>query len=103
MDNEEVTMAKIKKTTKKEKIKRAKTSKRITRVRDYKKEYAEYHSKPEQRANRSNRNKARRKLGLKVGDPREADHIKPIDKGGSNAKGNLRAVSRKINRVKYNK
>lgn len=94
MDNAEVTMAKIKKTTKKEKIKR---------VRDYKKEYAEYHSKPEQRANRSNRNKARRKLGLKVGDPREADHIKPIDKGGSNAKGNLRAVSRKINRVKYNK
>ena len=87
-------MAKIKKTTKKEKIKR---------VRDYKKEYAEYHSKPEQRANRSNRNKARRKLGLKVGDPREADHIKSIDKGGSNAKGNLRAVSRKINRVKYNK
>ena len=94
MDNEEVTMAKIT---------RAKTSKRITRVRDYKKEYAEYHSKPEQRANRSNRNKARRKLGLKVGDPREADHIKPIDKGGSNQKGNLRAVSRKINRVKYNK
>ena len=94
MDNEEVTMAKITK---------AKTRSKITRVRDYKKEYAEYHSKPEQRANRSNRNKARRKLGLKVGDPREADHIKPIDKGGSNAKGNLRAVSRKINRVKYNK
>ena len=97
MDNEEVTMAKITKTEKTEK------TKKIKRVRDYKKEYAEYHSKPEQRANRSNRNKARRKLGLKVGDPREADHIKPIDKGGSNAKGNLRAVSRKINRVKYNK
>lgn len=86
------------------KITKAKTSPKIKRrVRDYKKEYAEYHSKPEQRANRSNRNKARRKLGLKVGDPREADHIKPIDKGGSNAKSNLRAVSRKINRVKYNK
>ena len=94
MDSEEVTMAKIKKTEKKVKIKR---------VRDYKKEYAEYHSKPEQRANRSNRNQARRKLGLKVGDPREADHIKPIDKGGSNVRGNLRAVSRKVNRVKYNK
>ena len=85
------------------KITKAKTCSKITRVRDYKKEYAEYHSKPEQRANRSNRNQARRKLGLKVGDPREADHIKPIDKGGSNAKGNLRAVSRKVNRVKYNK
>ena len=85
------------------KAKTRKTSSKIKQVRDYKEEYAEYHSKPEQRANRSNRNKARRKLGLKVGDPREADHIKPIDKGGSNSKGNLRAVSRKINRVKYNK
>ena len=93
-------MAKIKKS---KKIKRAKTSSKIKRVRDYKKEYTEYHSNPEQRKNRSNRNQARRKLGLKVGDPREADHIKPIDKGGSNSKGNLRAVSRKINRVKYNK
>ena len=92
-------MAKITKA----KTRSAKTRSKIKRVRDYKKEYAEYHSKPEQRKNRSNRNQARRKLGLKVGDPREADHIKPIDKGGSNAKGNLRAVSRKINRVKYNK
>ena len=100
MDNEEVTMAKITKAKTRSKITRRS---KIKRVRDYKKEYAEYHSKPEQRANRSNRNQARRKLGLKVGDPREADHIKPIDKGGSNAKGNLRAVSRKINRVKYNK
>lgn len=102
MDNEDVTMAKIKKTEKTEETKKIKRV-RSTVVRDYKKEYAEYHSKPEQRANRSNRNKARRKLGLKVGDPREADHIKPIDKGGSNARGNLRAVSRKVNRVKYNK
>ena len=96
-------MAKITKAKTRSKITKAKTSSKIKRVRDYKKEYAEYHSKPEQRANRSNRNQARRKLGLKVGDPREADHIKPIDKGGSNAKGNLRAVSRKVNRVKYNK
>ena len=71
--------------------------------RNYKKEYAEYHSKPEQRKNRSNRNKARRILGLKVGDKREVDHIKPIDKGGSNSKSNLRAVSLEINRKKYNK
>lgn len=62
-----------------------------------------YHAKPEQRKNRSERNKARRKLGLKRGDQREADHIKPMDKGGGNSRGNLRAVSRKINRVKYNK
>ena len=98
-------MAKITKAKTRSKITKAKTRSKITKAkgRDYKKEYAEYHSKPEQRKNRSNRNQARRKLGLKVGDPREADHIKPIDKGGSNAKSNLRVVSRKINRVKYNK
>ena len=71
--------------------------------RNYKKEYAEYHAKPEQRRNRSERNKARRTLGLAVGDKREVDHIKPLSKGGSNAKSNLKAVSRKINRKKYNK
>ena len=74
-----------------------------TKPRDYKKEYAEYHSTPEQRKNRSERNKARRKLGLKKGDPREVDHIKPLSKGGTNAKSNLKATTRKINRGKYNK
>ena len=71
--------------------------------RNYRKEYDEYHAKPEQRRNRSTRNKARRKLGLRVGDPREADHKTPLSKGGGNSKSNLRAVSRKINRKKYNK
>ena len=44
-------------------------------------------------------------MGLKVGDPREVDHIKPLSKGGSNSKRNLRIVSRKTNRrkgAKYN-
>ena len=68
--------------------------------RDYKKEYAEYHSKPEQIKNRSKRNKARREMGLKVGDKREVDHIKPLKKGGSNSKSNLRVVSRTTNRKK---
>lgn len=71
--------------------------------RDYKKEYQNYHSKPEQRKNRSLRNQARRKMGLKVGDPREVDHKKPLSKGGSNSKSNLRVVSRKTNRTKGNK
>ena len=39
------------------------------------------------------RNKARREAGLKVGDPREADHIKPLSEGGSNAKSNVRPIS----------
>lgn len=78
-----------------------KKKKKIKRVRDYKKEYAQYHSKPEQRTKRSSRNKARRKLGLKVGDSREVDHIKPLSEGGSNAKGNLRVISRTANRKKW--
>lgn len=69
-------------------------------MRDYKKEYREYHSKPEQKKNRAKRNEARRKMGLKIGDPREVDHKKPLSKGGSNSKSNLRIVSRKTNRSK---
>jgi hypothetical protein len=71
--------------------------------RDYKKEYREYHAKPEQKKNRAKRNAARRKLGLKKGDPREADHERPLSKGGGNSKSNLRAVSRFTNRRKGNK
>tara|TARA_A100001515_G_C4576116_1_gene211423 strand:- start:1367 stop:1588 length:222 start_codon:yes stop_codon:yes gene_type:complete len=70
-------------------------------ARDYAKEYAEYHSNPTQRKNRSMRNIARRALNLEKGDPREADHKKPLSKGGSNGKKNLRAVSKKTNRKKY--
>lgn len=70
------------------------------RVRDYKKEYEEYHGKPEQRHNRSLRNQARRAEGLKVGDAREVDHVKPLSKGGGNGKSNLRIMSRSANRHK---
>lgn len=68
--------------------------------RDYKKEYQDYHSKPEQKKRRAMRNAARKKMGLKVGDPREVDHKKPLSKGGSNDKRNLRVVSRRTNRKK---
>lgn len=68
--------------------------------RNYKKEYREYHSKPAQIKNRSKRNQARKAMGLKVGDPREVDHKKPLSKGGSNGKKNLRVVSRSTNRKK---
>lgn len=71
--------------------------------RNYKKEYRDYHGKPKQRKNRSQRNQARTKLGLKKGDRREVDHKKPLSKGGSNNRNNLRAVSRKTNRKKGNK
>ncbi len=71
--------------------------------RDYKKEYREYHGKPEHIKERSERNQARKEMGLKKGDPREVDHIKPLAKGGSNDKDNLRVVSRKTNREKSDK
>ena len=71
--------------------------------RNYRKEYDSYHGTAEQRKNRSTRNKARRKLNLKKGDPREVDHKKPLSKGGGNGTGNLRAVSRTANRKKGSK
>lgn len=71
--------------------------------RDYKKEYRDYHGKPAQLKNRSKRNQARNKMGLKKGDKREIDHKKSLSKGGSNNKSNLRAVSRRTNRKKGNR
>ena len=68
--------------------------------RNYRKEYKEYHGKPKQVKARAERNAARVKLGLKVGDKREVDHKVPLSKGGSNSKRNLRAVSRSTNRTK---
>ena len=72
-------------------------------VRDYRKEYDNYHARPDQRANRGKRNQARRNMGLKVGDPREVDHKTPLSKNGSNNSDNLRAISFSENRKKGNK
>jgi 5-methylcytosine-specific restriction endonuclease McrA len=71
--------------------------------RDYKKEYKDFHGKPEQVKNRAKRNSARKEMGLKVGDKREVDHVKPLSKGGSNKKSNLKVTSRTKNRKKGNK
>lgn len=57
-----------------------------------------YNSRPEQIKQRSDNNKARRMLGLKVGDPRDAGHIKAQRHGGKATPGNLRPESRKHNR-----
>lgn len=70
--------------------------------RDYKREYASYHSKPEQRANRSERTVARRESNASgvtsKGDGKDLDHRVPLSKGGSSAKSNLRVVSKSTNR-----
>lgn len=71
--------------------------------RNYKFEYESYQGKPEQIRNRAARNKARAELGLKKGDGMEADHKIPLSKGGGISKSNLRKVSKKVNRKKYNK
>lgn len=69
-------------------------------ARDYKKEYKDYHSKPEQIAKRSQRNKARREYEKKNGDlpsDVDVDHKTPIRKGGGNDTKNLRAIAEKKN------
>jgi 5-methylcytosine-specific restriction endonuclease McrA len=74
------------------------------RDRDYAKEYREYHGKPEQIKNRAARNGARRKAAkaglVRKGDGMEVDHKRPLSKGGSNHRSNLRIVTRKTNRTK---
>lgn len=69
--------------------------------RSYKKERAWEKANGDSRGkDRAARNKARRMAGLKVGDPREADHKKPLSEGGSNSKSNIRVVSAKDNAAK---
>ena len=72
-------------------------------MRNYKREYDKFHSTPAARKARSMRVMARRKKKLKVGDPREVDHKKPLSKGGGNGSGNLRVTSRSSNRKKGNR
>lgn len=57
-----------------------------------------YNSQPEQIRRRGEAGKARALLGLKKGDPRDAGHVKPLDKGGKTTKGNVEAQSRSENR-----
>lgn len=78
-----------------------------TRKRDYKREYAEYHGKPEQIAKRSARNSARRTMRKELGEAaikgKDIDHIKPLSKGGSNDRSNLRVTSVAFNRGTRNR
>lgn len=48
---------------------------------------------------RNNRNKARRKLWIKKGDPREVDH--KDSNAMNNSKSNLHAITRYANRKKW--
>lgn len=68
--------------------------------RDYKKEYRDYHSKPEQKKRRAGRNAARRKMvaagKVRKGDGKDVDHKDRNPR--NNSKGNLRVQSKSKNR-----
>lgn len=70
--------------------------------RDYKREYEKYHAKKEQRANRSERTVARNKSNAEgrtsKGDGKDLDHKRPLSKGGTSSRSNLRVVSASSNR-----
>lgn len=66
--------------------------------RDYKKELKwEHKKKPNRVKDRAERNRARKAAGLKVGDPRQADHKRPLSEGGSKSQSNVRITSEKEN------
>ena len=59
-------------------------------VRQYDRELAWEHKKKKNRVkDRAARNAARKELGLKVGDPRDAGHKKALSKGGTNSLKNI--------------
>ena len=75
--------------------------------RNYKQEYKDYHGTGTQKKNRAARNGARATMAadgkVSKGDCKEVDHKKPLSKGGSTKKSNLRVVSKVVNRKKGNK
>jgi hypothetical protein len=74
----------------------------VNKPRPYKHEYETYQGKPEQIKKRGERNKARalmEKAGkVHKGDGNDVDHVKPLSKGGTGAKGNLKVKSKSNNR-----
>jgi len=69
--------------------------------RDYKKQQA-YDGKPSVVKDRAKRNAARRELEkegkVSKGDGKDVDHKKPLSKGGSNGRSNLRVRSSSANK-----
>lgn len=73
----------------------------MAKKRDYKKEYRDYHGKPEQKKRRASRNAARkdaeRKGKVRKGDGKEVHHVNASRTGKLNNK-KTRVVSRATNR-----
>ena len=70
--------------------------------RDYKQEYANYDGTEAVKKKRAQRNKARRMLEregvVSKGDGKDVDHKKPLSKGGTTTRSNLKAVPASTNR-----
>jgi len=70
--------------------------------RDYKKQYEKYDGKEDVKKDRAKRNGARRMLEkegkVSKGDGNDVDHKKPLSKGGSAGRGNLRVTNKSSNR-----
>lgn len=62
-----------------------------------------YNARPENVKKRAMNNAARRELMkegvVKKGDGKDVDHVKPLRSGGTNARSNLRAISKSSNRA----
>jgi hypothetical protein len=70
--------------------------------RNFRKEYDEYHSSPEQKKNRAMRNAARREAErdgkVSKGDGKDVAHKKALISGGGNGKSNLKVQDKAANR-----
>ncbi len=70
--------------------------------RDYRREYDQYQGRSSIIKRRVLRNKARAEMAKRglvhKGDGKDVDHIKPLDKGGSNRRTNWRVLSASANR-----
>ena len=74
----------------------------VNKPRPYKKEYEQYDGTPEVKKKRAARNKARRMMEAEglvhKGDGKDVDHKRPLSKGGTTTRGNIRVKSATANR-----
>jgi hypothetical protein len=74
----------------------------MTTKRNYAQEYANYDGTEMVKKKRAQRNKARRMLEregvVHKGDGKDVDHKKPLSKGGTTVRSNLKAVPASKNR-----
>lgn len=70
--------------------------------RNYKEEYRKYDGTTAVKKKRAKRNKARRMMEregrVRKGDGKDVDHMRPLSKGGSSSRANLRVTSARSNR-----